>query len=119
MIQKKPFDEIIKSMNESLHKIEELKKENFDLDHILNGPELRKFSENQSIMQHSESSKKLIFTVKELAEMFHVTSRTIYNWIEQGLLNLIKVKSKTYFTSAHVDEFLKRNEVKSFKMRNS
>jgi len=63
--------------------------------------------------QNQSSQTNVVFSKKDLAKMFKVTERTIDNWKDQGKLDFVQISSKTYFTPAHVDEFLKQNEVKS------
>lgn len=68
-------------------------------------------------MQTFASKKNMVYTIDDLAEMFKVTPRTIYNWKDQGLMSFTQIGSKTYMTSAQLEEFLARNEVKSVKNR--
>jgi len=111
----KKIDEIIRKMNEFRHQIEELKIEFEEIDGRMTNDGLRKITENHSISQNSASAQKLVFTVNDLAGIFHVTPRTIYNWKEQGRLSFVQINSKTYVTSGQLDDFLKLNEVKSLK----
>ncbi|NQU33120.1 MAG: helix-turn-helix domain-containing protein [Bacteroidetes bacterium] len=56
-----------------------------------------------------------IYTLHDLAEMFQVTIRTIYNWMDDNRFSFVKVGSKTYLTEQQLQEFLTNHEVKSFK----
>ena len=64
----------------------------------------------------SSYSKKGIYTLKDLAKMFQVTIRTIYNWLDDNRFSFIKIGSKTYITEQQLQEFLSKHEVKSHKM---
>jgi len=119
MLKVKKIDEIIRKMDEFRCQIEELKIENEEIDDSMTNVELRKIIEKHSISQNSASSQKLVFTVNDLAGIFQVTPRTIYNWKEQGRLSFVQINSKTYVTSGQLDDFLKLNEVKSLKLRRS
>lgn len=57
---------------------------------------------------------KGIYTLKDLAKMFQVTIRTMYNWMEQNRFSFVKIGSKTYVTEEQLQEFLKKHSVKSF-----
>lgn len=70
-----------------------------------------------SRMQKQASHANAVYTIEEIAIMFKVTTRTIYNWKEQGMINFIQIGSKTYMTSSHLEDFLSQNEVKSIKIR--
>lgn len=56
-----------------------------------------------------------VYTLKDLAQLFQVTVRTIYNWMDASRFSFIKVGSKTYVTEQQLQEFLTNHEVKSFK----
>lgn len=68
---------------------------------------------NQATVAKKEALK--VYTLDELADVFSVTKRTIYNWKEEGRLAFVCIGSKTYVTQAQLDEFLQANEVKPFK----
>jgi predicted nuclease with TOPRIM domain len=110
MMKNKKFEEIIKKLNEFREQIEELKDENVEFEET---------SAKQSINQNKIVPPKLIFSVNDLAEMFQVTPRTIFNWKDQGKLSYEQINSKTYITASQLDDFLKRNEVKSFRIQKS
>jgi excisionase family DNA binding protein len=70
-------------------------------------------------LKHEEQTSKnrsVIYTLKDMANMFHVSVRTIYNWIDDGRFSYVKVGSKTFVTQTQLDEFLQANEVKPFKV---
>lgn len=67
-------------------------------------------------MQKNVSKTKEIYTIDDLAKMFKVTSRTIYNWKEQGILSFVQIGSKTYITGGQIEELLSNHMVKTVKM---
>lgn len=62
---------------------------------------------------------KRVYTLKDMASMFQVTIRTIYNWMDENRFSFVKVGSKTYVTEQQLQEFLTNHEVKSFNMTKS
>jgi excisionase family DNA binding protein len=58
------------------------------------------------------AEQKGIYTLRDMATMFRVTLRTIYNWMEEGRFSFVKIGSKTYLTEAQLQEFLTTHEVK-------
>lgn len=55
-----------------------------------------------------------IYTLQELAKLFSVSVRTIYNWKDAGRLPYVSVGSKTFVTNDQVIQFLSENSVKTF-----
>ena len=110
----KKIDEIIKSLDEFRHMIERLTLKDVESENITSNEGEGIFLAKDSNLQPLASTKKIVFTLKELAEMFHVTMRTIYNWKEQGRLNYVQIRSKTYLTEKQLYEFLAKNQVKSY-----
>lgn len=70
---------------------------------------------NSANKVQAESLK--VYTLDDLAKLFSVTKRTIYNWKDEGRLSFTCVGSKSYVTSAQLNEFLSQNEVKSLNAR--
>jgi len=68
-------------------------------------------------VQSKASKENAIYSIGDLAKMFKVTPRTIYNWKEQGIISFTQIGSKTYMTSSQLERFLSQNEVKSLKVR--
>ena len=66
------------------------------------------------VAQPLPNGKSVIFTLKDMATMFRVTIRTIYNWMDDNRFSYIKIGSKTYVTEIQLKEFLANHEVKSF-----
>lgn len=64
--------------------------------------------------EHEVEKKEMgIYTLKDMATMFSVSIRTIYNWMDDGRFSFVKISSKTYVTEAQLQEFLTTNTVKS------
>ena len=59
------------------------------------------------------ANDKRIHTLKDMATMFQVTVRTIYNWMDDGRFSFVKIGSKTYVTEAQLQEFVTTNTVKA------
>ncbi|HCY41226.1 MAG TPA: hypothetical protein DHV48_07720 [Prolixibacteraceae bacterium] len=112
-------NELIKKIDEVRFKISHLEKQPEDIDWISTDEGLEKFLQKLVEKQNLATKTKSVYTINDLAKMFQVTSRTIYNWKEQGRLNFVQISSKTYVTSAQLEDFFKHNEVKSFKLKNS
>ena len=78
----------------------------------------------KNILEHDGGAKvaqphaneKRVHTLKDMASMFRVTVRTIYNWMDDSRFSYIKIGSKTYVTEIQLQEFLTNHEVKSFKV---
>ena len=61
--------------------------------------------------------KTKLYTFKDLAEMFQVTQRTIYNWKDNGTLPFTQIGSKIYLTQEQLDELLEHHQVKPIYFR--
>ena len=55
-----------------------------------------------------------VYTLKDMATIFHVTSRTIYNWMDDKKFSFVKIGSKTYITEKQLEEFLTNHQVESY-----
>lgn len=82
--------------------------------------EFEKINSNQKrileLLKEFDNSTEMIpevYTLSELAKLFKVTIRTIYNWKERGILSCTIIGSKTYVTKIQFQEFLSFHEVKS------
>lgn len=82
--------------------------------------EFQKLKEGQEyilqMLQESRNAKSelKVYSLNDLAKFFGVTTRTIYNWKDEGRLPLTIVGSKSYMTEEQLQEFLSKNEVKPF-----
>jgi len=63
--------------------------------------------------QPHANGKSVLYTLHDMAKMFQVTIRTIYNWMDAGRFSYVKVGSKTYVTEKQLQEFLANHQVKS------
>lgn len=57
-----------------------------------------------------------VYTLKDMAEIFHVTSRTIYNWMGDNRFSFVKIGSKTYVTERQLQDFLNNHLVESYNL---
>jgi len=53
-----------------------------------------------------------MYSMDDLAKMFKVTKRTIYNWKDEGIMPYVVIGSKAYMTEAQLQKFLAEHEVK-------
>ena len=91
-----------------------LKFKNMDL-----AVEFKKLQERQeqilqllSEMEINAKPETEMYSLDDLAKMFKVTKRTIYNWKEDGRLPCVIIGSKTYVTEDQLQKFLAEHEVK-------
>ena len=75
----------------------------------------KKILDQLDLINKSVTKRDEIYSVSDLAKMFKVTERTIFNWKERVNLPVTIVGSKTYVTEKQLLEFLEKNEVKSVK----
>ena len=50
-----------------------------------------------------------LYTQKEVAEMFNVTTQTIYRWRKAGKINAVKVGNRALITWEEINRVLKEN----------
>lgn len=62
-------------------------------------------------MQNKASKTNAIYSIDDMANMFNVSLRTIYNWMGQCRFGYVKVGSKTYVTERQLEEFLSNHQV--------
>lgn len=46
-----------------------------------------------------------VYTLKEIEDLFHVTRRTIYNWIDSGKLKAFKIGKEWRVTREALEKF--------------
>jgi excisionase family DNA binding protein len=51
-----------------------------------------------------------MFTIQEVADMFHVTRKTVYNWINAGRVRIIRIGGVLRIEQSEVDR-IKRGEI--------
>lgn len=64
-------------------------------------------------LKTSSTTTKVIYSLEDLAQMFKVTKRTIYNWKEQGIMSYTVIGSKMYVTEEQLNQFIKSCEIRS------
>ncbi len=86
--------------------------------------EFEKIQQNQvrilqmlSEMEFYSKPELEMYSMDDLAKMFKVTKRTIYNWKDDGRLPSVIIGSKTYVTSAQLQKLLTDHEVKPLNYR--
>jgi excisionase family DNA binding protein len=48
-----------------------------------------------------------VYTIQEVADMFRVTRKTIYQWINAGKLNIIKIERTIRIEQSEIDRIKK------------
>jgi excisionase family DNA binding protein len=51
-----------------------------------------------------------MFTIQEVADMFHVTRKTVYNWINAGRVRIIRIGGVLRIEQSEVDR-IKRGKI--------
>lgn len=54
--------------------------------------------------------RKTLFRVQEVAVIFSVTPRTVYNWIDEGVITSLKVGGARFVTRESLSEVLNRSD---------
>jgi len=55
-----------------------------------------------------------LLTIEEVAKILKVNKRTLYYWIERGMIDYIKINRKTIrFRPKDIEEFLNSHTIKS------
>lgn len=85
---------------------------NLEIEKLLKGQELI-----LDLLRKSTNGKAdvKVYSLDQLAKLFGVTKRTIYNWKDEGRLPLTIIGSKNYMTESQLQEFLAKNGVKPIK----
>ena len=53
-----------------------------------------------------------LYTQKEVAEMFNVTTQTIYRWRKAGKISATKIGKNVMFTTEEINRTIKENQEK-------
>lgn len=56
-------------------------------------------------------SDRPLLKVKEVCEIFHISKPTIYDWLKQGRLKSIKIRSRRYFHWHDVEQLINESKV--------
>lgn len=51
-----------------------------------------------------------LLKAKEVCEIFHISKPTIYDWLKQGKLKSIKIRSRRYFHWHDVEELIQQSK---------
>lgn len=57
-------------------------------------------------------NRSRLLTIKETAEFFSVSDRTINNWCRHNLLSKIQIGRRTYIEESEVLNLVKKNKIK-------
>lgn len=67
------------------------------------------------LLDKNLNPKKLFFNTKEASLLLSVTSRTLLDWRNEGLIGFIQIKHVIRYSWEHIQEFRTRNELNLFK----
>ena len=69
----------------------------------------------QLLIDNQKLSPKqtIVYSIDDLAKLFSVTKRTIYNWKDEGRFDYVVIGSKTYVTEDQLNKFLNNHAVAS------
>lgn len=67
------------------------------------------------LLDKNLNPKKLFFNTKEAALLLSVTSRTLLDWRNEGLIGFIQIKHVIRYSWEHIQEFKRRNELSVLK----
>ena len=59
---------------------------------------------------HKADAIAPIYTVRDVAEQYKVTPQTVYNWINHGQMNCLRLTGTVRFRPKHLEEFEARSE---------
>lgn len=58
--------------------------------------------------------KEELYTIEEVAKIFKVEKRTVYKWMDKGVISYVRINKKTVrFRAKDLDEFIKKHLVKN------
>jgi len=61
----------------------------------------------------SESEKKLVYTIKEAANLLSTSVRTVWTMIEEKELASLKIRKSTKITREEIERYIKQQQEKS------
>lgn len=71
-------------------------------------------SDSNLILEKKENSEKEeLLTIQQLADYFQVSTTTIHNWKNEGILPYVKIKSRIRFKKSVILAFDKKRRSKS------
>jgi excisionase family DNA binding protein len=60
-----------------------------------------------SVMETSGLTEKPLYKISEVCEIFRVSRTTVHDWVKNGKLRKVKVRSRVYFLGKDIQQFLK------------
>ena len=60
----------------------------------------------ENIMDTPGLTEKPLYKINEVCSLFQVTKPTIYEWIKQGKLKRIKIRSRVYFLNSEIKQLM-------------
>ncbi len=76
---------------------------------------LKEFQEIKSLLKASlknQAQNGNLLTVKEVAQILKVTTRTLQSWRDQKIISFIQIGSKVLFKASDVEDFLMSHHIK-------
>lgn len=61
---------------------------------------------NGNLMNTPGLTEKPLYKMQEVCSLFKITKPTIYDWIKNGKLKRIKIRSRVYFLGSDIKELL-------------
>jgi len=61
----------------------------------------------------SDSEKKLVYTIKETADLLSTSVRTIWTLIEEKELSTLKIRKSTKITREEIERYVKQQKEKN------
>ncbi len=69
--------------------------------------QLSKSKVTKSLMSTPGLTQKPLYKISELCLLFNITRPTIYEWIKDGKLRPVKIRSRVFFLGIDIQELLK------------
>ena len=71
-----------------------------------------KFRKLENLIIDIKSKKKdedILLDRAQVAKLFHVSTRTLYNWEKAGILNCYSIANRIYYKNTDIEKALKKN----------
>lgn len=65
----------------------------------------------------SNHNDKPLLKAAQVCEILHISKPTIYEWLKQGKIKSVKIKSRRYFHWKDLEELIQQSKVNSLKAR--
>ena len=56
-----------------------------------------------------------VYSTMEVAKMFKISTKTVQNWRDSGILGYAKICNKIFYRQAHIDKLLEKHNVRPLK----